>query len=146
MGSAFSFRRGRAWAGGFPKPRQNWGLPGTAAGQHGATGPKDADSPASFGGRIRCLTSTRGYLASLPGPTHLRENREPFLPCHCLRSGFIRIEAVQAAAREIPSILKMTRLNLLDQDSCVVQGDENYTNSSASSVNRRSLPAQGHVA
>lgn len=113
-------------------------------GSEGPLGPRalTVQPPSEAGPAV---TSTKGCLVSLSGPTRLRENREPFVSCHCLRSGFIRIEAVQAAAREIPSILKMTRLNLLDQDSCEVQGEENYTNSSASSVNGRSLPAQGHV-
>lgn len=129
---AFSFRRGRTAPANCRSTDRNGGC---TAQQQGAARPKGADSPASLGGRTGSLPSTRSHLVSRSGPIHLR-TREPF-PASCLRAGFIRIEAVQTATRENPSILKMTRLNLLDQDSCVVQGVENYTNSSTSSVNRR---------
>lgn len=141
---AFSFHRGPTWLGGFPKHPQEMGLPGTAE-QRGAARLKNADTPASQGGWTCCLLNMKGHLVSRSGPMRLSTGEPGAISCPLPVSWIYSDRGSAHAAREIPSILKMTRLNLLDQDSCVVQRDENYTNSSMSNVNGRSLPAQGHV-
>lgn len=98
---------------------QTWAEVG-AARHCGAARPKGADSPASEAGPAASLARGATLCPALGRCVCIQENREPF-PAGCPRSGFIRIQTVQTAAREILSILKMTRLNLLDQDSCVVQ-------------------------
>lgn len=101
--------------------RRRWELPGTA-GPRAAVRPKGAAGLASLRGRTCRGTNRRSHNASRAGRcVCVRANPEPF-PAGRLRAGFIRIQAAQTPAREIPSILKMTRLNLLDQNSCVSAG------------------------
>lgn len=107
---AFIFHRGRTWPGGFPKHRQSWGLPGSER-------PLDLGAPLvqppSEAGLAAAQALGATSSPALGRGVGVQASREPF-PAGCLRAGFIRINAAQTTAREIPSILKMTRLNLLD--------------------------------